>query len=125
AGTHLTAKLLGPVSRESEERLHRAETAALVAELALTAASTAALGKLAKPLTHGKMSTAFKVGYLGLGLAAPLALRPFAKKRPWLGLLGSVLSLAGTIMLKFAVTEAGKESADDPHAYFEYTRADR
>jgi len=68
------------------------------------------------------MSRLFKVGYLALGVIAPIALGRLAKKRPWLGVLGSALSLAGTVALKFAVTEAGKESADDPQAYFEYTR---
>jgi formate-dependent nitrite reductase membrane component NrfD len=125
AGTHLTARLLGPVSEATEERLHQAENVVTAAEIALTAASRASLGRLAKPLKEGKMSKAFKVGYLALGLAAPLALRPLAKKRPWLGLLSSALSLAGTAMLKYAVTEAGKESADDPQAYFEYTSPER
>src|SRR5439155_7417037 len=73
AATHMTARMLGPVSEASEERLRRAETAALGAELALTAASGAALGNLAKPLRSGRMSRLFKVGYLGLGIAAPLA----------------------------------------------------
>lgn len=125
AGTHLTAKMLGPVSEATEEHLRRAENVVTAAEVALTAASGASLGNLAKPLKEGKMSKAFKVGYLALGLAAPLALRPMAKNRPWLGLLSSALSLAGTAMLKYAVTEAGKESADDPQAYFEYTSPDQ
>lgn len=125
AGTHLTARMLGPVAHETEERVHRAEGVVLASELALTAASAAALGNLGKPLKQGKMSTAFKIGYLALGLVAPLVLGRLAKKKPWLGLLSSALSVAGTAFLKYTVTEAGKESADDPHAYFEYTSPER
>ena len=36
--------------------------------------------------------------------------------------LGSQIVLIGGASTRFAVTEAGKESADDPQAYFEYTR---
>ncbi|HEU4753529.1 MAG TPA: hypothetical protein VFU47_10520, partial [Armatimonadota bacterium] len=111
------------VSEASEARLHRAETVIAGTEAALTAASGAALGSLGKPLRSGKMSMLFKIGYLGLGVAAPMVLSRAAKKRKWLGLLGSALSIAGTAALKYAVTEAGKESADDPQAYFDYTRA--
>jgi formate-dependent nitrite reductase membrane component NrfD len=123
AGTRLASRMLGSVSEECEAGLHHAEEIVLAAELALTAASASALGSLAKPLRKGRMSRLFKVGYLALGVIAPLALGRLAKNRPWLGVLGSALSMAGTVALKFAVTEAGKESADDPQAYFEYTRA--
>jgi formate-dependent nitrite reductase membrane component NrfD len=124
AGTHLTARMLGPVSEATSERVRSADDLCTAAEVALTAASVVSLGKLAKPLVQGKMSNAFKLGYLGLGLAAPLVLSRLAKKRPWLGVLASALSVAGTVFLKTAMTEAGKESADDPQAYFEYTKAE-
>ena len=122
--THLAANMLGPVSEEAEERLHAAETAALATEGALTAASMVTLGSLGKPLQKGKVSTLFKVGYLGLGLVAPLVLRHAGRKNRWAGLAASVLSIGSAAALKFAMTEGGKESADDPHAYFEYTRAE-
>src|SRR5947209_11792170 len=50
AGTRLTARMLGPVSEATEAGLDRAENVVAGAELALTAASAAALGSLARPL---------------------------------------------------------------------------
>jgi hypothetical protein len=44
---------------------------------------------------------------------------------PLWGVLSSVLVLIGGASTRFAVTEAGKESADDPHAYFTYTAPER
>jgi hypothetical protein len=33
--------------------------------------------------------------------------------------------LLGGVLMRFAVVEAGKASADDPHAYFAYTSSRR
>jgi formate-dependent nitrite reductase membrane component NrfD len=125
SATVLATRLRGAAHPESEERLHRAESTTLRAELALTAASAAALGNLGKPLRSGRRARLFRYGALGLGMVAPLVLRKVAPNRPLARLLASALSLAGTAALKWSVTEAGMESADDPHAYFEYTRPDR
>lgn len=124
AATHLTAQALGPVSEGTEERLDRVERATQAVECVLEAASALSVGKFQKSLYRGRMSTLYKIGYLGLGLAAPFVLRQVGKKHRWARTAASVLSLASAAALKFSVTEAGKESADDPHEYFEYTRAD-
>jgi formate-dependent nitrite reductase membrane component NrfD len=147
AGTRLTAQLIGPgkangrppgrlpVSEATEEGLRRAEDVVAGAELALTAASARALGNLARPLKTGPLGWVFQAGALGLGILAPLALRALSTGRLASGrerlprrsrlanVLSSALVLTGSAVLKFAITEAGKRSADDPRAYFEYTKA--
>ena len=57
-----------------------------------------------------------------MGIIAPLVLGKIGKKRRWARFLGSALALAGSAITKAAITKAGMLSADDPHAYFEYTR---
>jgi formate-dependent nitrite reductase membrane component NrfD len=133
AGADRSARL--PVSEATEEGLRRAENVVAGAELALVAASACALGNLARPLKTGPLGLTFQVGALGLGILAPLALRALStgrlasgreRLRPrsrFVSVLSSTLVLAGSAVLKFAVTEAGKRSADDPRAYFEYTKA--
>jgi formate-dependent nitrite reductase membrane component NrfD len=93
------------------------------AELALTAASARALGNLARPLKSGPLGWVFQAGALGLGILAPLALRALPRRSRLANVLSSALVLTGSAVLKFAITEAGKRSADDPRAYFEYTKA--
>lgn len=127
AAVDLTSRMLGPVSEAAEERLKSAEGIALGAELAMTAGAAAELGRLAKPLAGGRWGRAIQLGSIGLGMVAPLVLREVGKHlsprpRKALGLLASALVLAGGAVMRFAVTEAGKEQCDDPQAYFEYTR---
>jgi formate-dependent nitrite reductase membrane component NrfD len=125
AGARLTARMLGPLSEETEERLDRAETVMLGTELALTGASALELGRLAAPLKTGSLARVYQAGAIGLGLLVPLAFKKWEKKRPLLRVLSSVLVLAGSAIAKSVITEAGKRSADDPRAYFEYTRPKR
>ncbi len=127
AAVDLTSRMLGPVSEAAEERLKKAEGIALGAELAMTAGAAAELGGLAKPLAGGKWGRALQLGSIGLGMVAPLVLREVGKHlsprpRKTLGLLASALVLAGGAVMRFAITEAGKEQCDDPQAYFDYTR---
>jgi formate-dependent nitrite reductase membrane component NrfD len=122
AGTHLLAPMLGPVSETTEERHHRAETIVLATELALAAASALEVGKLGKPLKSGPLGRTYQLGALGIGIIAPLVLGQIGKKRRWVRFLSSALALAGSAITKAAITKAGMLSADDPHAYFEYTR---
>jgi hypothetical protein len=51
----------------------------------------------------------------------PLLLQRLGVRGRFWNALSSVLVLIGGVSTRFAVTEAGKESADDPHAYFVYT----
>jgi formate-dependent nitrite reductase membrane component NrfD len=125
AATHVTAKLFGSVPEESEARLKRAESRILVVELALTLLSGLLLRGLARPLLTGPQARRFQLGTIGAGMIAPLALSKAGKLPGPLSLLGPVLTLVGGAYMRSAVTEAGKISAEDPRAYFQYTRAGR
>jgi formate-dependent nitrite reductase membrane component NrfD len=121
ATTSLVARLLGPISPRSRERLKRAERVVLFAELGLTVGSGVALGRQARPLLVGRWARIYQLGSIGAGMLLPMALdRPTAKSR-LADLLASALVLAGGAMMRLAVTEAGKQSADDPRAHLEYT----
>ena len=56
-----------------------------------------------------------------LDLLLPLALRRLGMRSEGAAAIRSVLVLLGGAVMRFAIVEAGKESADDPHAYFAYT----
>src|SRR5436190_1578976 len=84
---------------------------------AVTAASAIELGRLSKPLRTGPHAKAYQIGALGLGTVLPLALHGTGKRAPWLRLLRSALALVGSAITKYTITEAGKQSADDPRAY--------
>jgi formate-dependent nitrite reductase membrane component NrfD len=122
AGTGLLAPLLGPVTDATEKRRHRAETIVLATEMALAAASAMEVGKLGKPLQTGPLARTYRLGAIGLGVIAPLVLGKIGKNRRWLRFVSSALALAGSALTKATITQAGKLSADDPHAYFAYTR---
>jgi formate-dependent nitrite reductase membrane component NrfD len=106
-------------------RLHRADVVTLAAELVLLAGSEAALGPLGQPLTRGRLARPYRLGVQGLGLALPLLLQlPALRGRPLprpLGRLAALLVLAGGLLLRWLILEAGKLSADDPAAYFALT----
>jgi formate-dependent nitrite reductase membrane component NrfD len=124
AATSLGARLFGPFSSSADERFKRAEKHVLTTELAITAASALLLRGLARPLLNGRWSRLYHLGSLGAGIVLPLLLpRLGLRGGPW-GAVSSVLVLIGGASTRFAVTEAGKESADDPHAYFAYTAPD-
>jgi formate-dependent nitrite reductase membrane component NrfD len=125
AATHVTAKLFGSVPKESEDRLKRAESRILIVELAMTLASGLLLRGLARPLLTGPQARRFQLGTVAAGMVAPLLLSKVGKLPGPLSLLGPALTLVGGAYMRSAVVEAGKMSAEDPHAYFEYTRADR
>lgn len=91
-------------------------------ELAITIASAVTLRGLARPLLTGRWSRLYLSGSVGAGLLVPLLLERLGLRGGFWGPVSSVLVLIGGASTRFAVTEAGKESADDPHAYFAYTR---
>jgi formate-dependent nitrite reductase membrane component NrfD len=107
------------------ERLERAHVLSLTAEAGLLAASLAKLGAAGKPLTRGKWSSLFLPGAVGLGIALPLLLnfRP-GRGSPNRGtsFLRAVCVLLGGLLFRTCVVYAGKDSADDPQAYFALTR---
>jgi|DewCreStandDraft_2_1066082.scaffolds.fasta_scaffold00567_30 formate-dependent nitrite reductase membrane component NrfD len=125
AATRLVGRLFGRVAPESEARLVRAEELMLGTELALVVASLAALRGLARPLLRGPWARLYQLGGLGMGVLAPLMLQRVGGARSAAGVASSLLVLIGGALARFAIVEAGKQSADDPYAYFEYTRPER
>jgi formate-dependent nitrite reductase membrane component NrfD len=113
--------LAAPLTAAAKQRFKRAEQRVLVTELMITAASTVILRGLARPLHTGRWGRVYKVGSLGAGMLLPLLLERLGLRGGLWGAVSSVLVLIGGASTRFAVTEAGKESAEDPHAYFAHT----
>src|SRR5438270_974258 len=115
AAINLVARLCGPSSHSGEKRFKRAEERILTTELAITAASAVMLRGLARPLLTGRWSRPYLVGSLGAGMLLPLVLGRLALRGGFWSAVLAVLVLIGGASTRFAITEAGKESADDPH----------
>ncbi|HVA23032.1 MAG TPA: NrfD/PsrC family molybdoenzyme membrane anchor subunit [Chloroflexota bacterium] len=108
------------LSGKPSDKLHHADTLALAAEAALLGASLVRLGDTGKPLTSGRWSSLFVPGALGLGVGLPLLLSLVRGGRG-LAVLRSLCVLLGGLALRASVVYAGKDSADDPQAYFAMT----
>jgi formate-dependent nitrite reductase membrane component NrfD len=121
AATRLAARLFGPLRPSRDRRFQQAEQRVLTTELAITAASAMRLRGLARPLLTGRWSRLYHVGSLGAGMVLPFVLARLGLRGGFWDTVSAVLVLIGGASTRFAVTEAGKESADDPHAYFAYT----
>ena len=101
--------------------LRRAERLTLLLETALIAASLLRMGRWGKPLFSKQIGPVFVGGTLLAGVAAPFALL-FGKETRGKSILASVLVLLGGLAFRFAVVLAGRESADDPEAYFTFAK---
>jgi hypothetical protein len=77
-------------------------------------------------LREGPVGTSYKAGALALGLGVPLACHTInaLSKRPSRGLsvLGSLALLAGGMMMRQAIFQAGNKSAERPDDYFRLTQ---
>lgn len=121
AATHLGtagAALPGSAAR----RVSRTETLLIGSEVALTGAVLAAAGAAARPLVTGRVGLLFAGGSVALGMLAPLVIQRLPGAGRAAGVLSPALTLIGGAVLRYAVTEAGKRSARDPHTYFAHTR---
>ena len=111
-------------ARTEVEALATVSTAAqLGVEIAREAMTPHAIGQ---PLRRGKWATLYRVGAVGGGMLAPLALRLPAQVRGKpvgraISITAASLTLVGALAERFAIVEAGKQSADDPQAYQDYT----
>lgn len=130
AAIALILSLARGTSHAALRRLERLDVIALLAEVALLAIAHRRLGPtLGRPLNEGRLSRIYRFGVLGTGIGTPLALasRGTLFHRPpsrWLTALGSLLTLAGGFMFRYVMVMAGRASADDPEATFEFTKAD-
>ena len=111
------------LGRWGEEKTHhvlrRAERLTILVETALIAASLVRMGRWGKPLFSKQIAPLFVGGTLLAGIAAPFALL-FGEETRGKSILASVLALLGGLSFRFAVVLAGRESADDPEAYFTF-----
>jgi formate-dependent nitrite reductase membrane component NrfD len=99
--------------------LHRAEKAVIVIEGLLIALSLARMSRWSKPLFSKEVAPLFVGGTLLAGILAPFALLAGKESRSK-SMLASVLALAGGLAFRFAIILAGRQSADDPEAYFTF-----
>ena len=105
--------------KKTHRVLRRAERLTILVETALIAASLVRMGRWGKPLFSKEIAPLFVGGTLLAGIAAPFALL-FGKETRGKSILASVLALLGGLSFRFAVVLAGRESADDPEAYFTF-----
>lgn len=111
-------------ARADIEMVATVSTAAqLTLEIAREAMTPHTIGK---PLRQGTWATIYRVGAIGGGMLTPLALRLPAQLRGRpvgraIAATAATLTLAGAVAERFAIVEAGKQSADDPQAYQEYS----
>jgi formate-dependent nitrite reductase membrane component NrfD len=82
--------------------------------------------EIAQPLRKGTWGTIYRVGAVGGGMLMPLALRlpSQVRGRPVgraISVAAATLTLVGAVAERFAIVEAGKQSADDPAAYRAYS----
>jgi formate-dependent nitrite reductase membrane component NrfD len=110
-------------------RLERLDCITLLAELSLLLAARANAGAtIARPLREGRLGLIFRWGVLGGGVVAPLLIQIrslFGHAAPSrsLTILSSLLTLSGGFLLRYVMVMAGRASADDPRATFEYARS--
>ncbi len=127
AALSLLLELGGNERADTARAVARAEAVSLGTELVALSAGLAHLGSLGKPLTTGRYGKLFWPGvYLGgilvplCGqLAGPVRGRNGARPRR---VITALLVLSGSFILRTLMIFAGRESANRPEDYFEYTR---
>jgi len=104
------------LSGGSNRALDKFESVVTACEAAALAGYLGTARRAAQPLLSGRQSAAFWMGAVVCGLVLPTVL---GKRR---GLIGSLLTLGGTLAMKWAITYAGHTSALDPDAAQRSTR---
>jgi formate-dependent nitrite reductase membrane component NrfD len=107
AAMSLVGELAG--DKTTIELVSKVENASLVAEGVCLGAYFATAKRASKPLVRGKQSKLFWIGGVALGMIVPAILR--GRKSKTARVAGSVLTLAGSLALKWAITHAGVESS--------------
>ena len=108
-------------------RLARLESAASAGEMLVLAGYLMQTGTTARPLTAGRYSRPFWLGAVGLGTLLPLLLHRVAGRRRGrtlrsLSTVAAVCTMAGSLVLRWSIVEAGKASSEDQAASFELSR---
>jgi hypothetical protein len=111
-----------PVGHPTREALGAVETAAMTAELILSAANERRLGPLGHALEHGRPGRLFT--FAKWAVRGGLALRVGRRAGgPWVHHLASVLYLLAGLAFRFAWVGAGRTSAQDHEAVAAAARA--
>jgi len=123
--------LLGAFSRGESPRaraeVEAVETVATAIQIAVVASREALVPvRINEPLRSGAWGSLYRFGAVGGGMFGPLALRMAVRlsgRRTGavMSATASTLTLLGALAERYAITEAGKRSADDPLAYQELT----
>jgi len=127
AAIALAFSLVDPPTEAGERTLNQFEAVVVMAETVILTGWIYALGATAKPATSGHVGAVLRHLVVGLGMAAPQLLAIKAHKvRNWqtrlnLNRAASVFTLFGGFALRYAVVQAGRDSADDPQATFDMT----
>ena len=108
----------------TRRKLERIETGGALAELAVISAYVAQSGRAGKPLRERRFALPFWGGAVGLGAIAPLLLRLAgrgrgARTQRRIGSLAALLTILGSLTLRWTIFEAGKASALDQQASFD------
>lgn len=128
AAITLVLSLVRGTSHSTIRRLERLDLLSLTAELALIASARAHAGPvISRPLREGRLGGLFRWGVVGAGILAPLAIQLgsvfWRSSSPrWISILSSLLTLTGGFLLRYVMVMAGRASADDPQATFEFAR---
>lgn len=109
------------------QRMERIETVAIAAELSLILAVRANLGPvLSQPIQKGRLGQLFRWGVLGLGIGVPMLfrVRTLLGGKPSRGatIISSLCALVGGYCVRHVMVYAGKASAADPQATYEFAR---
>ncbi|MGH2541218.1 MAG: NrfD/PsrC family molybdoenzyme membrane anchor subunit, partial [Ardenticatenaceae bacterium] len=118
AAVSLLLALTGRAPHASERKLAIVQGGATWAEGALLAYELHHLGPLREPLTKGKSAPFFYLSAL-CGLVLPTLIG--IPTHRGLKIIKALLTLAGGFLLRAALVLGGKESGQDPQAYFWFT----
>ncbi|UWZ84572.1 NrfD/PsrC family molybdoenzyme membrane anchor subunit [Occallatibacter riparius] len=97
---------------ELDRQLARFEDISAAAEAASLIAYAASAGPATRPFTTGSQSALFVLGAIGLGIVAPAVLRR-SRSSVLRSVFAPLMTIAGGLALKWAITNAGQESAMD------------
>lgn len=110
----------GRLKRRDTKPVQQVGTAAKLAEAVALGGFLASAGTLAEPVTKGKYSPHLWAGAVGTGLVLSTALEKLPvksdKTRRWLQIGGAVAGLIGGFALRWAISQGGHPSGNDPEA---------
>lgn len=102
-----------------------AKAAELAVSFALDQEAARRAPRIARPLHRGLSGAMLQAARALVGVSLVLDLWPRRGRRTLLGTLSGACAMAGTVLLRFGVMQAGRTSARDPHATFELQRRGR